>query len=111
LGKSLNLSRESKPNQSRSTQKENINVHLPKKKKNNTINKQTRHIQTNKQTKISVHNVFQAKTGLLQTNKLAFFSLKQINTLYTNARPSQKGRGEREGEGEVRDPFFIYSMP
>jgi hypothetical protein len=33
LGKSLNLSRESKPNQSRSTQKEDINVHLPKKKK------------------------------------------------------------------------------
>jgi hypothetical protein len=31
LGKSLNFSRESKPNQSRSTQKEDINVHLPKK--------------------------------------------------------------------------------
>jgi hypothetical protein len=109
LGKSLNLSRESKPNQSRSTQKEDINVHLPK--KNNTmINKQGIYKQ-NKQTKISVHNVIQAKTGLLQTNKLALFSLKQINTIYTNARPSQKGRGEREGEGEVRDPFFIYSMP
>ena len=109
LGKSLNLPRESKPNQSRFIQKEDINVHLPK--KNNTIDKQTRPIQTNKQTKISVHNVFQAKTGLQKTNKLALFSLKQINTLYTNARPSQKGRGEREGEGEVRDPFFIYSMP
>jgi len=36
-GKSLNLSRESKPNQSRSIQKEDINVHLPKIKKNNTI--------------------------------------------------------------------------
>ena len=108
LGKSLNLSRESKPNQSRSIQKEDINVHLPKIKKiTQSINKQGLY----KQTKISVHNVFQAKTGLLQTNKLAFFSLKQINTLYTNARPSQKGRGEREGEGEVRDPFFIYSMP
>ena len=65
-GKSLNLFRESKPNQSRSTQKEDINVHLPKIKKNNTINKQTRPILTNKQTKISVHNVLQAKTGLLQ---------------------------------------------
>ena len=68
-------------------------------------------IQTNKQTKISVHNVFKAKTGLQPTNKLALFYLKQINTLYTNARLSQKGRGEREGEGEVRHPFFIYSMP
>ncbi len=111
LGKSLNLSRESKPNQSRSTQKEDINVHLPKIKKNNTIDKQTRPIQTNIQTKISVHNVSQAKTGLQPINKLALFSLKQINTLYSNPRPSQKGRGEREGEGEVRDPFFIYSMP
>jgi hypothetical protein len=58
LGKSRNLSRESKPNQSRSIQKEDKNVHLPKKKKNNTIDKQIRPIQTNKQTKISVHNVF-----------------------------------------------------
>ena len=49
LGKSLNLSRESKPNQSRSTQKEDINVHLPKIKKNNTINKQNK-AYTNKQT-------------------------------------------------------------
>jgi hypothetical protein len=107
-GKSLNLSRESKPNQSRSTQKENINVHLPKMKKKITrsINKQGLYKQ-----KYQYITYFKPKTGLLQTNKLAFFSLKQINTLYTNARPFHKGRGEREGEGEVRDPFFIYSMP
>ena len=42
-------------------QKEDKNVYLPKRKKNNTINKQTKPIQTNKQTKISVHNVFQAQ--------------------------------------------------
>jgi len=50
LGKSLNLSRESKPNQSRSPQKEDINVHLPKIKKiTQSINKQGLYKQTNKQ--------------------------------------------------------------
>jgi hypothetical protein len=62
-------------------QKEDKNVHLTKIKKiTRSINKQ-KPIQTNKETRISLHNVFQAKTGLQQTNTLALFSLKQINPL------------------------------
>ncbi len=114
LGKSLNLSRESHKIQAESKpiyKRKTKTFTYQKEKKNNTIDKQIRLIQTNKQTKISVHNVFQAKTGLQPTNKLTPLSTKQINTLYTNARPSHKGRGKRAGEGEVQDPFFTYSMP
>ncbi len=94
----------SKPNQSRSIQKEDKNVHLPKRKKNNTFDKQIRPIHTNKQTKISVHNVFQAKTGLQPINKLALFSLKQINTLYTRGLKLKWVRGPHMANLRVGGP-------